>query len=93
LNDNLLSQESRVAAARSAYAAARLQAEREERLTKEQIVSEVQYRKSVLMEEQLRTQLDLELERLRSIPQLNASEVRAKTAGNPPAFNGLQKWS
>jgi HlyD family secretion protein len=80
LNDNLLSQESRMAAARSAYAAAKLQAEREGRLAKEQIVSEVQYRKSALMEEQLRTQLDLELKRMRSIPQLNASEVRAKTA-------------
>ena len=80
LNDNLLNQESQVAAARSVYAGAKLQAEREGRLAKEQIVSEVQYRKSVLMEEQLGTQLDLELKRLRAIPQLNASEVRAKQA-------------
>lgn len=80
LNDNLLNQESQVAEARSSHAAAKLQAEREARLAKEQIVSELQYRKSVLMEEQLRIQLDLELKRLAAIPQLNASEVRAKTA-------------
>lgn len=80
LNDNLLNQESRVAAARSAYAAAKLQAEREGMLIKDQIISEVKYRKSVLMEEQLRTQLELELKRLRAIPQLNASELRAKAA-------------
>jgi HlyD family secretion protein len=80
LNDNLLNQESQVAAARSSYAAAKLQAEREGKLTKEQIISELQYRKSVLMEEQLETQLGLELKRLHAIPQLNASELKAKTA-------------
>ena len=80
LNDNLLNQESQVAAVRSAYEAAKLQAEREGKLTSERIISEVQYRKSVLIEEQLRTQLDLERKRLRAIPQLNASEVKAKQA-------------
>jgi HlyD family secretion protein len=80
LNDNLLNQESQVAAVRSAYEAAKLQAEREGKLTSERIISEVQYRKSVLIEEQLRTQLDLERKRLRAIPQLNASEVKAKEA-------------
>lgn len=80
LNDNLLNQESQVAAARSAYEAAKLQAEREGKLTQDQIISEVQYRKSVLMEKQLGTQLDIELKRRRAIPQLNASEVSAKVA-------------
>ncbi|MBA2239349.1 MAG: HlyD family efflux transporter periplasmic adaptor subunit [Lysobacter sp.] len=80
LNDNRLNQESKVAAARSSYEAAKLQAEREGKLTKDQIISEVQFRKSVLMEEQFKTQQDVELKRLRAIPQLNASEVRAKMA-------------
>lgn len=78
LNDSLLNQESQVAAAQSSYEAARLQAEREGRLV--HLVSELQYRKSVLMEQQLKTQLDVEMKRLDAMPELITSELQAKTA-------------
>jgi len=80
LYDGQLNQESEVATARSSYEGAKLQAEREGRLIKDHVISELQYRKSVLMEQQYKSLLDLELKRLRAIPQLNASELQAKSA-------------
>ena len=78
LNDSMLNQESQVAAAKSSHEAAKLQAEREGKLG--HIVSELQYRKSVLMEQQLKTQLDVEVKRLRAMPELIDSELQAKSA-------------
>lgn len=76
LRSQQLDQRAAHAVARAEYESARLQAEAEESLSKEGIVSILQYRRSELLAEQLKVRLDIEADRVQQF----ATSVEARLA-------------
>jgi len=80
LENELLTQESQAAALEAEFEQARMQAEADEALAKEQLISEITRRKSHLSAETLKKRLALEMQRLTSARQSIGARVRVQQA-------------
>ena len=80
LQTDLLTQEAQVAAAEADYTRARLQAEADEALAKQQLVSELVRRQSQLSADALKTRLDLENKRLAMARETLTARTRVQQA-------------
>ena len=80
LENELLTQESQAAALEAEFEQARMQAEADEALAKEQLISEITRRRSHLSAETLKKRLALEMQRLTSARQSIDARVRVQQA-------------
>lgn len=80
LQNELLTQQAQVATVESEYTQARLRAEANESLFKEQLVSQLEMRQSQLSAGALKTRLDLEQKRLSSFNESIAARLRVQQA-------------
>jgi HlyD family secretion protein len=80
LENELLTQESQTAAIQAEYEQARMQAEADEALAKEQLISEITRRKSQLTAETLKKRSAFEVQRLQSAKQSLEGRLRVQKA-------------
>ena len=80
LQNDLLTQQSQVAAAEADFTRARLQAEADEQLAKQQLVSELVRRQSQLNSDALKTRFDIESKRLAIAKETLAARARVQEA-------------
>lgn len=80
LESQELDQRAGLAAARADYESARLQAEAEADLLKDNIVSQIQYKRSQLAADQLKVRMDIEQERVTKFQANIAAQLRASAA-------------
>src|SRR4030095_10234214 len=80
LENDLLTQESQTAALQAEYEQARMQAEADEALAKEQLISEITRRKSQLTAETLKKRSAFEVQRLQSAKQSLEGRLRVQQA-------------
>jgi HlyD family secretion protein len=80
LDSQLLGQQAQVAAAESQAAQARLQVEAEEKLFKDQLIPEINYKRSKLQADQLTKQASIERERFLKTRHSNQAQLAAQRA-------------
>ena len=80
LQSDLLTQQSQVAALDADFQQARMQAEADEQLAKEQLISEITRKQSNLKAETLKKRLSLDMERLGSARQSIDAQIRVQEA-------------
>ncbi len=78
LQSQLLDQKAALAEARAEYESQRLQVEAETELAKDNIISQLELKRSVLTAEQLNVRLDVEKERSRTFEKAIAAQLRAE---------------
>ena len=95
LENELLTQESQTAAIQAEYEQARMQAEADEQLAKEQLISEITRRKSQLTSETLKKRSAFEAQRLASAKQSLEGRLRVQQAAvdQARAVSNLQNTS
>lgn len=80
LQSQLLDQKAALAEARAEYESQRLQVEAEAELAKDNIISQLELKRSVLKAEQLKVRLDVEQERSRTLERAVDAQLRAERA-------------
>ena len=80
LQSQVLDQKAALAGARADYESQRLQVEAETELAKDNIISELELKRSVLTAEQLKVRLEVEEERSRTFKQALQAQLRAERA-------------
>ena len=90
LESGVLNQRAELAEVRADYEGARLQAEAEAELAKENIISAIQLKRSELLAEQLKIRLGIEGERTQKMQEAMHAQLRAERARIEQLRNNLQ---
>ncbi len=80
LENDVLNQRARLAEVRGDYASARLTADAEGELVQDNIISEIQWKRSELLAEQLKERLEIETERTEKMRDAMQAQLRAEQA-------------
>ncbi len=91
LKSQQLDKRAAVGVARAEYESARLQAEAERDLAKQGVVPEIQYKRSLLLEEQLKLRLDIENERLDQFAGLMEAQISSQRSRLELSQNALAR--